>query len=203
MPSRAAELRCMGAGQCLTESAMPASLARHRRQRRDAAKPSQRPGRRLIVVAGVLVVLVGLGSVVNAAALVRADVRHLVATKWLPRIEPVAPHRFRAKGSGGRARSLIGAAGSRDDVSPRARQSEHRRLCRLVRLQAHGARVLPSAFEPPSSAVRGPTMVPPDQRWRLLATFNAAFVYAQGHNGSTDNGHVNEPLSNGNATLLG
>ena len=29
-------------------------------------------------------------------------------------------------------------------------------------------------------------MVPQDQRWRLLATFNAGFIYAQGHNGSTD-----------------
>jgi hypothetical protein len=46
-------------------------------------------------------------------------------------------------------------------------------------------------------------MVPQDQRWRLLATFNAGFIYAQGHNGSTDNGGVNEPLSNGNATLVG
>jgi hypothetical protein len=61
----------------------------------------------------------------------------------------------------------------------------------------------PGGSEPPSAAVRGPTMVPHDQRWRLLATFNAAFVYAQGHNGSTDNGRLNEPLADGNATLLG
>ena len=46
-------------------------------------------------------------------------------------------------------------------------------------------------------------MVPQDQRWRLLATFNSGFIYAQGHNGSTDNGRVNEPLSDGNATLVG
>jgi hypothetical protein len=61
----------------------------------------------------------------------------------------------------------------------------------------------PGGSEPPIAAVRGPMMVPRDQRWRLLATFNAGFVYAQGHNGSTDNGRVNEPLSDGNATLVG
>jgi hypothetical protein len=61
----------------------------------------------------------------------------------------------------------------------------------------------PGAAEPPSTAVRGPMMIPHDQRWRLLAAFNAGFVYTQGHNGSTDNGRVNEPLSRGNATLLG
>jgi hypothetical protein len=60
----------------------------------------------------------------------------------------------------------------------------------------------PGGSEPPSAAVRGPTMVPHDQRWRLLATFNAGFIYNQGGNGSTDNGRVNEPLRDGNATLL-
>jgi hypothetical protein len=60
----------------------------------------------------------------------------------------------------------------------------------------------PGASEPPRAAVRGPMMVPHDQRWRLLATFNAGFVYTQGGNGSTDNGRVNEPLHHGNATLL-
>jgi hypothetical protein len=61
----------------------------------------------------------------------------------------------------------------------------------------------PGASEPPSAAVRGPMMVPQDQRWRLLATFNAGFIYAQGYNGSTDNGAMNEPLHDGNATLIG
>ena len=37
-------------------------------------------------------------------------------------------------------------------------------------------------------------MVPYDQRWRLLATFNGGFIYTDVNNGSTDNGRVNEPL---------
>ena len=61
----------------------------------------------------------------------------------------------------------------------------------------------PGRYEPPNAAVRGPMMVPYDQRYRLLATFNAGFVYSDGSNGSSDNGLLNEPLTEGNATLVG
>jgi hypothetical protein len=61
----------------------------------------------------------------------------------------------------------------------------------------------PGRYEPPSATVRGPMMVPYDQRSRLLATFNAGFIYSDGSNGSTDNGLINEPLKDGNATLVG
>lgn len=61
----------------------------------------------------------------------------------------------------------------------------------------------PGRYEPPKAAVRGPMMVPRSQRWRLLATFNAGFTYTDGRNGSTDNGLMNEPLKDGNATLVG
>jgi len=61
----------------------------------------------------------------------------------------------------------------------------------------------PGRYEPPNAAVRGPMMVPDDQRWRLLATFNGGFTYVDGANGSADNGRTNEPLKDGNATLIG
>lgn len=61
----------------------------------------------------------------------------------------------------------------------------------------------PGRYEPPNAAVRGPAMVPYDQRWRLLATFNGGFTYVDGLNGSADNGRTNEPLKDGNATLVG
>jgi hypothetical protein len=61
----------------------------------------------------------------------------------------------------------------------------------------------PGRYEPPAAAVRGPMMVPGDQRWRLLATFNGGFTYTDGANGSADNGRTNEPLKDGNATLIG
>src|SRR5437899_2092880 len=38
----------------------------------------------------------------------------------------------------------------------------------------------PGRCEPPNAPLRGPMMVPSDQRWRLLATFNGAFTYAAG-----------------------
>jgi hypothetical protein len=61
----------------------------------------------------------------------------------------------------------------------------------------------PGRYEPPNAAVRGPMMVPYSQRSRLLATFNAGFTYTDGDNGSSDNGQMNEPLKDGNATLVG
>jgi Phosphodiester glycosidase len=60
----------------------------------------------------------------------------------------------------------------------------------------------PGRYEPPNAAVRGPMMVPYDQRSRLLATFNGGFTYVDGSNGSADNGRTNEPLKDGNATLI-
>ncbi len=61
----------------------------------------------------------------------------------------------------------------------------------------------PGRYEPPNAAVRGPMMVPYSQRSRLLATFNGGFTYVDGNNGSSDNGQTNEPLKDGNATLVG
>jgi Phosphodiester glycosidase len=61
----------------------------------------------------------------------------------------------------------------------------------------------PGRYEPPSAADRGPMMVPVDQRKRLLATFNGGFTHVDTNNGSAVNGHTNEPLIDGNATLVG
>jgi hypothetical protein len=60
----------------------------------------------------------------------------------------------------------------------------------------------PGRYEPPSAVLRGPTMVPYDQHSRLLATFNGGFTYVDGANGSAVNGRTNEPLKDGNATLI-
>ena len=60
----------------------------------------------------------------------------------------------------------------------------------------------PGRYEPPNAVLRGPMMVPYGQRWRLLATFNGGFTYVDGNNGSAVNGRTNEPLKDGNATLI-
>jgi hypothetical protein len=61
----------------------------------------------------------------------------------------------------------------------------------------------PGRYEPPTAALRGPMMVPDSQRWRLLATFNGGFTHDDGNNGSAVNGHTDEPMIDGNATLIG
>ena len=60
----------------------------------------------------------------------------------------------------------------------------------------------PGRYEPPSATLRGPMEVPWGQRWRLLATFNSGFIYSDGLNGDALDGHVNEPLKDGLATLV-
>jgi phosphodiester glycosidase len=60
----------------------------------------------------------------------------------------------------------------------------------------------PGRYEPPSATLRGPMEVPFGQRWRLLATFNSGFIYSDGLNGDALDGHVNEPLRDGLATLV-
>jgi hypothetical protein len=60
----------------------------------------------------------------------------------------------------------------------------------------------PGRYEPPSATLRGPMEVPWGQRWRLLASFNSGFIYSDGLNGDVLDGHVNEPLRDGLATLV-
>jgi hypothetical protein len=60
----------------------------------------------------------------------------------------------------------------------------------------------PGRYEPPSAPVRGPMMIPDDQRWRLLATFNGGFIYNDGNNGSSIGGRQYEPLKDGLATMI-
>ena len=60
----------------------------------------------------------------------------------------------------------------------------------------------PGRYEPPNATLRGPMEVPFGQRWRLLATFNSGFIYSDGLNGDALDGHVNEPLRDGLATVV-
>jgi Phosphodiester glycosidase len=170
-----------------------------------SAKPRKSRWRRLIVLGGVTLVLVGLAPGVRAETVAHADARHAVDTRWPPRIKPVFAQplpgegRWRATGPRVDGRPAVLVTTLRTEL-------DNPRIVAYVAWFDHTRTALayyPGASEPPTAAVRGPMMIPHDQRWRLLATFNAGFIYAQGHNGSTDNGRVNEPLSVGNATLVG
>jgi hypothetical protein len=60
----------------------------------------------------------------------------------------------------------------------------------------------PGRYEPPHGTLRGPAEVPFSQRYRLLSTFNGGFIYTDGLNGDAVNGVTNEPLKQGNATVV-
>ena len=52
----------------------------------------------------------------------------------------------------------------------------------------------PGRYEPPDAPIRGPMSIPYGERWRLYATFNGGFIYADGNNGSSIGGRQYEPL---------
>jgi hypothetical protein len=124
---------------------------------------------------------------------------------WPPRIKPVFAHAlpgegiWKPTGPPVRGRPPVLVTTFRSELA-------YPRIVAYIAWFDHTRTALafyPGRYEPPNAAVRGPMMVPQDQRWRLLATFNGAFTYTDGWNGSTDNGRMNEPLKDGNATLVG
>jgi hypothetical protein len=60
----------------------------------------------------------------------------------------------------------------------------------------------PGLQDPATASPRGPGEVPHAQRWRLLATFNGGFKSGAGAGGFLVNGRVDEPLQNGDGTLV-
>jgi len=124
---------------------------------------------------------------------------------WPPRVKPIFPHPLPGEG-------VWRPTGPPVDGGPPVLVTVFRTELAYPRLVAYVAwfdhtrtaiGYYPGRYEPPNAAVRGPMMVPHGQRWRLLATFNGGFTHVDGDNGSTDNGRVNEPLKDGNATLVG
>ena len=131
---------------------------------------------------------------------------HRTHTKpWPPRINPVFAHRLPGEG-------VWKPTGAAIDGKPPVlvttfrTERDYPRIVAYVAWFDHARTAIgyyPGRYEPPSAVVRGPMMVPQDQRQRLLATFNGGFTYVDGSNGSADNGRTNEPLKDGNATVIG
>jgi hypothetical protein len=127
------------------------------------------------------------------------------AAAWPPRIKPVFAHPLPGEGIW-KPTGPPAKGGPPVLVTTFRTELDYPRIVADVAWFDHTRTALafyPGRYEPPKAAVRGPMMVPYDQRWRLLATFNGAFTYTDGWNGSTDNGRMNEPLKDGNATLVG
>ena len=130
---------------------------------------------------------------------------HARKLAWPPPINPVFRHRLRGEGAW-KPTGLPVRGGPPVLVTTFRPETDYPRnvayLAWFDRTRTDLA-YYPGRYEPPSAAVRGPAMIPESQRRRLLAAFNAGFIYRDVNNGSTDNGRVNEPLAQGNATLLG
>ena len=144
---------------------------------------------------------VGLNPPSNSRPVPRVPIR---AAAGPPRIKLVFPHALPGEG-------VWKPTGAPVDGGPPVLVTTFRPELDYPRLVAYVAwfdharteiGYYPGRYEPPNAAVRGPMMVPYGQRWRLLATFNAGFTYADGNNGSAVNGRTNEPLKDGNATLI-
>jgi hypothetical protein len=149
--------------------------------------------------------LPGVGLTQPGGARAAAANRAARNAAWPPPVRPVFPHALPAEGQWKPTGPPV-AGGPPVLVTSYRPDVNYPRLIAYVGWfdQSRTATAFyPGRYEPPHAAVRGPMMVPNSQRQRLLATFNAGFIYADGHNGSTDNGQVNEPLTNGNATLIG
>ncbi len=131
--------------------------------------------------------------------------RRAVAAALPPRIKPVFPHPLPGEGVWKPTGPPVNG-GPPVLVTTFRTELDYPRIVAYVAWFDHTRTEIgyyPGRYEPPNAAVRGPMMVPYDQRSRLLATFNGGFTATDGNNGSTDNGRMNEPLTDGNATLIG
>jgi len=129
---------------------------------------------------------------------------HIQAAAWPPPIKPIFPHPLPGEGIWKPTGPPV-HGGPPVLVTSFRSELDYPELVAYVAWFDHTRTKIayyPGRYEPPNAAVRGPMMVPNDQRWRLLATFNGGFTYTDGNNGSADNGRTNEPLTDGNATLI-
>ncbi len=130
---------------------------------------------------------------------------HNQAAAWPPRIKPVFPHPLPGEGVWKQAGPSVNGGPAMLLTTYRPDPAYPRVVAYVAWFDHTRTQIgyYPGRYEPPHAAVRGPMMVPYDQRSRLIATFNGAFTYVDGLNGSADNGRTNEPLKDGNATLIG
>jgi hypothetical protein len=148
--------------------------------------------------------VVGVAPAGRAASVSHNGRERAGATGWPPAIRPVFAHRLPGEG-------IWHAAGPPVQGGPPVLVTTFRTELDYPRIVAYVAWFdrtrtalawYPGRYEPPSAPVRGPAMVPHDQRWRLLATFNGGFTHIDGNNGSAVDGVTDEPLQDGLATLI-
>jgi hypothetical protein len=123
---------------------------------------------------------------------------------WPPPVRPVFAHPLRGEGTWKPTGPPV-SAGPPVLVTTFRTERDYPRIVAYVAWFDHTRTALayyPGRYEPPSASLRGPLQVPWGQRWRVLASFNSGFIYTDGLNGDALDGHVNEPLKDGLATLV-
>jgi hypothetical protein len=130
--------------------------------------------------------------------------RRARARAWPPVIKPVFAYPLPGEGVWHRTGPLV-AGGPAVLVTTFRTELDYPRIVAYVAWFDRTRTALawyPGRYEPPNAPARGPAMVPHDQRWRLLATFNGGFTHIDGNNGSAVNGVTDESLQDGLATLI-
>ena len=97
---------------------------------------------------------------------------------WPPPVTPVFPHALPGEGVWTGTGPMV-QGGPPVLVTTFRTERDYPQIVAYVAWLDHTRTALayyPGRYEPPSAAVRGPMMVPPGQRSRLLATFNSGFV---------------------------
>jgi hypothetical protein len=152
-----------------------------------------------------LVALPAVGLMPPVSAHVSRTRRKDTHTRTSPRaIKPVFAHPLPGEGIWHRTGPPV-AGGPAVLVTTFRTERAYPRIVAYVAWFDHTRTALgwyPGRYEPPNAPVRGPAMVPHDQRWRLLASFNGGFTHIDGDNGSAVNGITDEPLQDGLATLI-
>jgi predicted DNA-binding transcriptional regulator AlpA len=134
----------------------------------------------------------------------QAKARAKAAGPWPPRIRPVFRYPLPGEGVWKPSGPPI-AGGPPVLVTTFRTERDYPRILAYVAWFDHtrtAAAYYPGRYEPPNATLRGPMQVPYGQRWRLLATFNSGFIYSDGLNGDALDGHANEPLKDGLATMV-
>jgi hypothetical protein len=135
----------------------------------------------------------------------RTKTHSRVRTPWPPRIRPAFAHSLPGEGVWRPSGPPVNG-GPPVLVTTFRPERDYPRTVAYVAWFDHTRTALayyPGRYEPPSASLRGPMEVPWGERWRLLATFNSGFIYSDGLNGDVLDGHVNESLRDGLATLVG
>jgi Phosphodiester glycosidase len=134
----------------------------------------------------------------------KAHAKAKASAPWPPRIKPVFTYPLPGEGVWRPSGPPV-AGGPPVLVTTFRTERDYPRIVAYVAWFDHTRTALayyPGRYEPPRATLRGPMQVPFGQRWRLLATFNSGFIYSDGLNGDALDGHVNEPLKDGLATVV-